>query len=209
MKNKKAVALLITLSLIQLLFPVSLLVYENKAVDKVVEKGRSYTLGFTQITHINRAVMSIDTDEIYTVGYDWYYDENHENNIPYDTIGVYSKVGIREKEDGSIEFFDAEGYRTLTCYNWFSTYDAFRLRLDEYEFVREDFGIKELFEACLYLSEDTTGDTTFESFMKSEDGYYNGIWHVGLEGKITLKVYNGMAKISELYIGDELVLRYK
>lgn len=209
MKNKKALVLLIALSLIQLLFPVSLLVYEDIMMDKVIEKGQSYTLDYTQITHFNKAAIGLDTDEIYTVGYRWDYKNREDGYIPHDTVSVYSKVGIREKEDGSIEFFDTEGDGELTKYNWFHTYDALRLRLDEYEFVRADFGMKELFEAGLYLSEDTTNDTTFEKFMQSEDGYYNGIWHIPFEGRITLKVYNGFAKISEFYIGDELVLRYK
>ena len=69
---------------------------------------------------------------------------------------------------------------------------------------------KELFEAAILFSEDETNDVkTFESFMKTEDGVYKTIWDIPFEGKVTLKVYKGIAIISEFYIGEELVLRHK
>ena len=215
MKSKKCLIVLIALAVIQLAFPVSFFAYE-KAVEKAaVEKGESYTLRYMNITHFNRKSISLDTEEIYAVGYetDWdvateYYE--NEKYIYRDTLSLYSKVVINKNADGEAVFFDAEAEGAqLTEYNWFRTYDVFHLNPEDYEFIPEGFGIKELYEIGILLSRDETNDLTFEQFMKSEDGYFNGIWHIPLDGKVTLKVYKGIAVISEFYIGEDLVMIHK
>ena len=215
MKNKKGLIILVVLAVIQLAFPVGFFVYE-KAVEKaVVEKGESYTLRYMYITHFNKKSISLDTDEIYAVGYetDWdvageYYEE--ENYIYRDTVSMYSKVVISKNSDGNIMFYDAEAEGAeLADYNWFSTFDVFHLDPEEYEFVPDNFGMKELFELGMFLSRDKDEDLTFEEFMKTDEGYFKGIWSIPLDSTVTLKVYKGVAIISEFYIGDELILKHK
>ena len=207
--------MLVVVAVLQLAFPVSFFVYENIMTDRIVEKGKSYTLDYTCMTHFNREFISLDTKELYTVGYDWDYKKSKAKQedkyyIPYNSLMNYHEVGIREKEGGGVSFFDVEKEKdSVTEYNRFYVYNALQIDLDDYEFVRPDFGLKEMYDLCLLLSDDSTNDITFEEFMHSEDGYYNGLWHINIEGKITLKVYDGYAKISEIYMGDELVLRYK
>lgn len=215
MKNKKGLIFLLVLALIQLAFPVSVFAYEKAIERSVIEKGESYTLRYMNITHLNKEKISLDSDEIYAVGYetDWdvaekYYED--EYYIYHDVVSLYSKVVINKKPDGDVMFFDAEAEGVeLTKYNWFRTYKVFHLDIADYEFVSDEFGMKELYDLGIFLSKDETNDLTFEQFMKGEDGYYSGIWHIPLGGRVTLKVYNGVGLISEFYIGDQLVLRHK
>ena len=215
MKNKKGLIILVVLAVIQLAFPVGFFAYE-KTVEKItIEKGESYTLRYVYITHFNKKRISLDTDNVYAVGYetDWdvaekYYEE--ENYIYRDTVSLYSKVVINKKDDGSIMFYDAETEgMELTDYNWFGTYNVFRLDTEEYKFIPEDFGMKELFEIGMFLSKDKDESLTFEEFMETDEGYFKGIWSIPLNSTVTLKVYKGTAVIDEFYIGDQLILKHK
>ncbi len=215
MKNKKGLIILVALAIIQLAFPVGYFAYEKAVERSVIEKGEGYTLRYMNITYFNKSSMFLDTDEIYAVGYetDWdvaerYYED--ENYIYRDTVGLYSKVVINKKPDGSIMFYDAaaEGAE-LTDYNWFTTFDVFHLDPADYEFVNYDFGMKELFELGVLLSKDEDNNITFEEFMETEDGYYRGIWSIPLKGTVTLKVYKGIGIIDEIYIEDQLIMKHK
>lgn len=212
MKNKKVIAFLLVFSLLQLIFPVAVIAYEKNYISNVIEKGEAYTLRYTQINHFNKAVMWLNTDELYTVTEENRWQEiNPPDEYYYDTVDMYPNIGIEKAKDGSIDFFDADTNKNkLTDYNWFHTYDAFDIDLENYEFTDENFGLEELFELGLYLCEDEYNDTTdFEKFMQTEDGSYNGLHHIELEGKIVLSVYKGFGIIKEFYIGDELILRHK
>lgn len=210
MKNKRIIAFLVAFSLLQLLFPVGLLIYERNFMRAVIEKGESYTLSYTHITNMNSGVLYTNADEIYTVGYRWDYENAKYVERPYRAIGDYTTVGVEKNADGTLDFFDTEQDKDkLTDYNWFRPFEALVLKFDSYEFVREDFGMKELFELSLSNCEEEYGDTTtFEKFMQTEDGVYNTLFHIDLEGKIVLSVYKGFAVIKEFYIGDELVLKH-
>ncbi len=209
MKNKKIIAALVVLSLLQLVFPLSLIAYERGFIANVLEKGESYTLYYTHINNMNKAVMHTNIGNRYTVGYRWWGED--EDVRHYDTLNYYYKLGIETAEDGLVDFFEADkSEKVLTDYNWFYKYDAFDIEFEDYEFVSSDFGMKEFVETSILICEDDSNDVpTFEKFMKTEDGYYNNIWHVPFEGKITLAVYKGIAVVSEFYIGDELILRHK
>lgn len=214
MNFKKYLTVLVILAVIQLGFPVGLFVYEDYMQKEIVQKGKQYTLSYTHISHFTKKGISLDTGEIYTVDYEVGQDIRNDNYYDgaymyHDTLSVYSEVVIEEKEDGTVRFFSVSDDKELTKYNWFEVHGNFRINLADYEFVNESFGIKEFYDLGILLSEDTTNDTTFESFMQSKDGYYNGIWHIPLEGKVTLCVYDGYTEISEFYIGDELILKLK
>lgn len=215
MKNKKGLIILVALAIIQLAFPVGCFAYEKAVERSVIEKGEGYTLRYMNITYLNKSSMSLDTDEIYAVGYetDWdvaesYYED--ENYIYRDTVSGYSKVVISKNADGSVMFYDAEANGTeLTDCNWFSTFDVFHPDPADYEFVSEDFGMKELFELGMLLSKDKDEKLTFEEFMKTDDGYYKGIWSIPIGGTVTLKVYKGIGIIDEIYIEDQLIMKHK
>ena len=215
MKNKKGLIILVVLAVIQLAFPVGFFAYEKEVERAAIEKGESYTLRYMNITHFNKKSIHIDTDDIYAVGYetDWdvaekYYEE--ENYIYRDTVNLYSKVVINKTADGNVMFYDAgaEGVE-LTDYNWFGTYDVFQPDPAEYEFVPEDFGMKELFDLGMLLSKDKDDSLTFEEFMETDEGYFKGIWSIPLSGTVTLKVYKGVAVIDEFYIEDQLIMKHK
>ena len=215
MKNKKGLIILVVLAVIQLAFSVGYFAYEKSVEKSVIEKGESYTLRYMNITNFNKSSMSLDTDEIYAVGYetDWdvaeeYYED--ENYIYSDTVSLYSKVLISKNADGSIMFYDAETKGAeLTDSNWFSTFDVFHPDPADYEFVSEDFGMKELFDLGMLLSKDKDENLTYEEFMRTDDGYYKGIWSIPLDGTVTLKVYKGIGIIDEIYIGDQLIMKHK
>lgn len=217
MKNKKIVILLVLLCAFQLLFPLSFVVNERLTIDNVFKEGKSYTLDFTRFEYFNPTYINTDTGSIYTVGYNFdreeYYDEEADDYyIPHDTIFIYDRVGIIEKEDGTLEFFDAENCdkAILANDNWFRTYHAFQIELKDYEFADDNFGLKELFELALYCGAENYNGLDFEGFTSlSEGGYYEGVFDAKIEGKIVIKVYDGYARVSELYIGDELILRRK
>ncbi len=217
MKNKKIVILLVLLCVFQLLFPMSFVVNERRTIDNLFENGKSYTLDFTRFEYFNPTYIDVDTGSIYAVGHTFnreeYYDEEADDYyIPYDTVFVHDRVGISEKEDGTLEFFDAENCdkALLTKDNWFHTYHAFQIELKDYEFVRDNFGLKELFELALDCGAENYNGLDFEGFTcLSEGGYYDGIFDAKIEGKVVMKVYDGYARVSELYIDDVLVLRHK
>lgn len=209
MKNKKALAVLIALAIIQLIFPVSLFVYQSAAEQNIIEKGKRYTLNYTEISHFTKEKIGVDTDEIYSVKW---YDPDAAEYVYDAAICLYSKVRIEEKADGSFEFFDAEQGAEddkLTDYNWFRPHEAFGFDVDDFEFVSDEMGIKELYDLGFYLSEEKPDDLTYEDFMTSKDGYYTGMWNIPLEGKVTFCVYKGFAVIDEFYIGDELIMKRK
>lgn len=212
MKNKKIIALLIVLALIQLIFPLSFVAKERKAMEAVIEKGTDYTLEFTAFNYFSAEYINLNTDSLYTVGYKW--DGNDygmgEYYMPHDTLSVFRIVGIRQDEKGELDFFDAESCdkALLTKDNWFDTAYSFRLSLKDYEFASDDLNLESLFDLSMKLGE-AYDELDFEIFTQKKDGYYDGIFDIPIEGKITLKVYNGHAKITELFIGDELVLKHK
>ena len=216
MKNKKALTALIIVAVFQLVLPLGLLAYENVMLAQVADKGTAYTLDYTRFEYFNREYISPDTDWIYTVGYTWdregYYDENADDYyIPHNPLCVYTCVGIKVNEAGGFEFFDVESCdkSLLTNDNWFKTYRAFHIDLDKYEFVKEDFGLKEIFELAILSGAENYENLDFEQFMQSRDGYYGGLYNAKLEGKVVLKVYKGYARITELYLGDELIMKLK
>lgn len=207
MRNKKMTAVLVAISLLQLIFPFTLIAYEKSFMADVLEKGEAYTLYYTHINSMNKGVMFTNIEDRYTVGYRWWGED--EDVRDYDTLAYYYKVGIETAEDGLVDFFETDK-KELTDYNWFYKYDALDVDFENYSFVKDDFGMKELFEAAMLFSEDETNDVkTFESFMETEDGVYKTIWDIPFEGKVTLKAYKGIAIISEFYIGEEPVLRHK
>ena len=213
MKKKAVVILLVAVAVCQLLFPLSFIAYEKVTMNAVIEKGASYTLEYTRFYDFDKNIITLNTDDWYTVGYVWDKTKliEYEDYIPNDTLSMYNKVVINEKEDGTLEFYDAE-----TCDkslvkkdNWFYIHSTFHITLDEYEFVNDDFGLREL----VLLANDVGDNYVEEHFdidnFLSEDSYYGGFYMVPIEGKVTINVYNGFAKITELYIGDELVLKLK
>lgn len=213
MKNKKVIALLVVLCVFQLAFPLSFMVYESVSMNNVIEKGKSYTLEYSKIQYFTKDRIYLNTDELYTVGYTMDIEQlkGYSTYIPQNTLSMYTKVVINESEDGTIEFFDAEAYdkSLLTKENWFNTYSLFHINFDEYEFVNEEIGLRELVELANIVSDEYVDDRFDVDAFLSEDSYYGGFYIVPLEGKITLNVYDGFAKITELYLGDELILRLK
>lgn len=213
MKNKKVIALLVVLCVFQLVFPLSFMVYESVSMNNVIEKGKSYTLEYSKIQYFTKDRIYLNTDELYTVGYTMDIEQlkGYSTYIPQNTLSMYTKVVINESEDGTIEFFDAEAYdkSLLTKENWFNTYSLFHINFDEYEFVNEEIGLRELVELANIVSDEYVDDRFDVDAFLSEDSYYGGFYIVPIEGKITLNVYDGFAKITELYLGDELILRLK
>lgn len=207
MKNKRMLAALLAISLLQLIFPLVLIAYEGGFYSDVLEKGESYTLYYTHINSMNKGVMHTNIGNRYTVGYRWWGED--EDIRDSDTTDYYYKLCIENAEDGKVDFYETDK-RELTDYNWFYRYNAFEVNFDDYEFVRDDFGMRELVETSILITEDETNDvTTFEKFMTTQDGYYNTLWHIPFEGKVTLKVYKGIAVVGEFYIGEELVMKHK
>ncbi len=209
MKNRKMIAVLVAVSLLQLIFPLSLIAYERCFIADVIEKGERYTLYYTRIDNMNKAVINTNIGSRYTVGYRWWGEDEDVRDV--DTLDYHYKLGIENAEDGLADFFDAgESKKVLTDYNWFYRYDAFDIEFENYEFVSDDFGMKEFVETSILICEDETNDVaTYERFMKKDDGYYNTIWHIPFEGKVTLCVYKGIAVIDEFYISDQLIFKHK
>lgn len=213
MKKKAVVILLAVIAVCQLLFPMSFVIYEKVSWDRVIEKGRSYTLEYSEFNHFDKERLYFNTDELYTVGYTMDIEKlkGYTTYIPNDTLSMYTKVVIKENEDGVMEFFDAEDYdkALLTKDNWFNIYSTFSVKFDEYEFVNKDFGLRELVEFANIVSDEYVDESFDVDEFLAEDSYYGGFYLVPFEGRITLNVYNGFAKITEVYLGDELILTLK
>lgn len=210
MKTKKALAVLLAVALLQLLFPVALIAYEKNYIKGVIEKGERYTLIYTEISHFNKGYLGTNITERYAVGCSCNLDSLNENELVHDTVGAYIEVGMEKRDDGTVEFFDVERYpERRTDYNWVRSYDINDLDLDNYDFVCEGFGMKELFELAYYLSDTKENEAiSFEDFTGNKD-YIVDLYRVGLYGAVTLCVYKGICVVDELYIGDELVLKHK
>lgn len=210
MKNKKTIALLLVVALIQLIFPVSIIAYENSLMKTVVEKGEKYTLDYGQIIHMNKTYMYLDTEELYSVE-ERYASVSEDYDYYGGWLGGYNKVGIETDEKGKVHFYDTDDLSVgATDYNRLKyDYNLFYLYFEDYEFVNPDFGLKELAELGILLCEDEVRPIdSYEEFMYDE-GYIGQLYQMPLDGKVTLCVYKDYAIVSELYIGDELILRYK
>lgn len=210
MKNKKTIALLLVVALIQLIFPVSIIAYENSLMKTVVEKGEKYTLDYGQIIHMNKTYMYLDTEELYSVE-ERYASVSEDYDYYGGWLGGYNKVGIETDEKGKVHFYDTDDLSVgATDYNRLKyDYNLFYLYFEDYEFVNPDFGLKELAELGILLCEDEVRPIdSYEEFMYDE-GYIGQLYQMPLDGKVTLCVYKDYAVVSELYIGDELILRYK
>lgn len=212
MKNKKIPVLLIVVAVFQLVFPLSFMAYEKIAMNAVVEKGTSYTLEYTKFDRFDKEVINLNTDDMYTVGYVFDIEKLKEDEdfIPHNTISVYKKVVIKEREDGTFEFFDAESCdkSVIKKDNCFNVDAVFHMELDEYEFVNDNVGLRQIAELANFVSDNYDEHFDVDEFL-AEDSYYGGFYWVPIEGKVTIKVYNGFAKITELYLGDELILKLK
>lgn len=213
MKKKAVVILLAVIAVCQLLFPMSFVIYEKVSWDRVIEKGRSYTLEYSEFNLFDKERLYFNTDELYTVGYTMDIEKlkGYTTYIPNNTLSMYTKVVIKENEDGVMEFFDAEDYdkALITKDNWFNIYSTFSVKFDEYEFVNKDFGLRELVEFANIVSDEYVDESFDVDEFLAEDSYYGGFYLVPAEGKITIKVYNGFAKITEVYLGDELIMKLK
>lgn len=212
MKNKKIIALLLVVALIQLLFPIGFTAYESRLIDTVIEKGEKYTLKYSYISHMNKTYMYLDTEELYRV--EERYASVDDNNYNYGGwLGGYNEIGIETDEKGEVHFFDTDDLSVgATDYNRLKyDYNLFYLYFEDYEFVSPDFGLKELAELGILLCDkenDSNPINSYEEFMYDE-GYIGMLYHMPLDGKITLCVYKDYAVVSEFYIGDELILRHK
>lgn len=207
MKKKIMIVFLAAVSFFQLAFPIGVIAYENRFMDAVVENGGKYSLDFSRVIYINKEYMYIDTEELYRVE-----NRNPEAYKEDGLLGSYNEVSIENGKDGKVRFFNAEGLnREINDCNRFQyNYNLFYLYFSDYEFVSTDYGMKELVETAVLHTEDQENTVTgFEQFMSPPEGFNNGIYHIPLDGRITLCVYNGYAVISELYVGDKLVLRRK
>lgn len=213
MRKKMAVILLSVLAVIQLLFPLSFPVYEKISMDAVVRKGTRYTLEYSSFDHFFKDRVYLNTDELYTVGYTMDIEQlkGYLTYIPANTLSEYSKVVIKENEDGIYEFYDAESCdkSLIEKGNCFSPQSVFLIKFEEYEFVNEDFGLRELVEFANYASDEYVDEAFDADAFLAEDSYYGGFFQVPCEGRITLNVYNGFAKITEVYLGDELIMKLK
>lgn len=210
MKTKKAVAILVVVSLIQLVFPVAVIAYERNYMKGIIEKGERYTLNYTEINHFNKGYLNTNITQRYTVGCNCDIDSLKEDDIYHATVDDYIEVGMEKRPDGKVDFFDVEQHpEKKTDYNWVRSYDIDGLDLENYEFVLEGFGMKELFETARVLSRsEDKNEITFEEFISNKD-YIVDLYGVALGGKVTLCVYKGITVIDELYIGDELILKHK
>lgn len=197
-------------ALIQLIFPVSIIAYENSLMKTVVEKGEKYTLDYGQIIHMNKTYMYLDTEELYSVE-ERYASVSEDYDYYGGWLGGYNKVGIETDEKGKVHFYDTDDLSVgATDYNRLKyDYNLFYLYFEDYEFVNPDFGLKELAELGILLCEDEVRPIdSYEEFMYDE-GYIGQLYQMPLDGKVTLCVYKDYAVVSELYIGDELILRHK
>lgn len=197
-------------ALIQLIFPVSIIAYENSLMKTVVEKGEKYTLDYGQIIHMNKTYMYLDTEELYSVE-ERYASVSEDYDYYGGWLGGYNKVGIETDEKGKVHFYDTDDLSVgATDYNRLKyNYNLFYLYFENYEFVNPDFGLKELAELGILLCEDEVRPIdSYEEFMYDE-GYIGQLYQMPLDGKVTLCVYKDYAVVSELYIGDELILRHK
>lgn len=210
MRNKKMIALLLVVALIQLVFPVGVIAYENRLMSTVIEKGGKYTLDFTRIVHMNKACMYIDTEDLYRVENRYALnDKDYEEPIGW--LGSHSVIGVEKDENEKVHFYDTDDLNEgATDYNRLRyTYNLFYLYFSDYEFVNPDVGLRELAELGILLCEDETNPiNSYEEFMYDE-GYIGMLYNMPVDGKITLCVYKDYAVVSELYIGDVLILKHK
>ena len=203
MRNKKMIAVLVVLALLQLMFPGAVIAYERSFKKAVVEKGESYTLDFDGIMRFNKNDMTINRYKVAFGG-----DYNNEYGLTMGDSSYFGDVIIEKNEDGkSIVYVDITQGVKPTDYNLFRANKAFHLDFENYEFVREDFGMKELFELCHYLCYDDYGVDSYEEFSDTES--YSALHEIDLDGSVVIAVYKGMPIIKELYIGDELILKHK
>ncbi len=203
MKNKKIIAVLVVFSLLQLMFPVSVIAYERSFMRAVVEKGESYRLEFDGIMLFNERSLSIDKYKV-KIGGDY-------ENLSSLTLGdshYFGDMIIEKDENGICTVYTADTKgKIATDYNLFRANKAFHLDFEDYEFVLEGFGMKELFELCHYLCYDDYGVDSYEKFTDPESA--GVLDEIDLDGSVVIAVYKGMPIIRELYIGDEVVLRRK
>ncbi len=203
MKNKKMIAVLVVFALLQLMFPGAVIAYERSFMRAVIEKGECYTLEFDGISLFNKDSLTIDRYNV-KIGGDY-------ENMTYLSRGdasYFFDMIIEKDKDGvcTVYTVDTEG-KVATDYNLFRANKAFSLDFEDYDFAREGIGMRELFELCRYLCYDDYDVESYEEFADTEA--YNALHEIDLDGKVVLSVYKGMAKIKELYIEDELILRHK
>ena len=213
MKKKTVVILLVFVAVCQLLFPMSFVIYEKVTMNAVIEKGTSYTLEYSKFMHFDKERAYLNTDELYTVGYTMDIErlKDYTNYIPANTLSEYSEVVIKQNEDGIYEFYDAESCdkSLIEKDNCFSMQSVFLVNFDEYDFVSDAVGLRELVEFANHASDEYVDESFDVDEFLAEDSYYGGFYMVPFEGRITLNVYNGFAKITEVYLGDELIMKLK
>lgn len=203
MKNKKIIAFLVVFSLLQLMLPCAMIAYERSFIRDVVQKGECYTLEFDGISHFNKDSLTIDRYNVRVGG-----DYEDMNFLSWADASYFFDMIIEKDKDGVCTVYtaDTEG-KAITDYNLFRANKAFNLEFEDYDFVREDLGVKELFEFCRHLCYDDNGVESYEEFADTEA--YSALHEIDLYGKVVLSVYKGMPVIKELYIDDELILRHK
>ncbi len=203
MKNKKMIAVLVAFSLLQLMFPVGMIAYERSFKKAVVEKGECYSLEFDGVLLFNKDSITLNKYKVRIGG-----DYENVSNLTYGDSSCFGDLIIEKDENGLCTVYTADTRgKTATDYNLFRANKAFSLSFENYEFVREDFTMKELFELCRYLCYDDYDVDSYEDFADIQS--YNALHGIGLDGRVVLSVYKGMAIIRELYIGDELILIHK
>lgn len=211
MKNKKYIAILLLIAIVQLAFPVGFVAYENSLIDTVIEKGEKYTLDYSYINHMNKAYLYVNTEDKYRVEHryasvdedDWRYNESW--------LGSRDVTGIEKDENGKVHFYDTDDLSVgATDYNRLHyNYNLFYLYFEDYEFVNPEFGLKELAELGISVCEDESNNiNSYEEFMYDEE-YIGMLYHMPVDGKVTLCIYKDYAIVSEVYIGEDLVLRHK
>lgn len=210
MKNKKIIAILLVVALVQLIFPVGFIACENRLMDTVIENGEKYTLKYSYINHMNKAYMYLDTEDLYRVE-ERYASVSDIFDIYGGRLGGYDVIGVEKDENGEVCFYDTDDLSVgATDYNRLHyNYNLFYLYFEDYEFVNPEFGLKELAELGILVCEDEHNPIdSYEEFMYDE-GYIGMLYNMPVDGKVTLCIYKEYAVVSEVYIGDELVLRHK
>ncbi len=219
MKNRLLGVFLVVTVILQLAFPSYFLFEALERENKTYERGTEYTLKFDEIDFF------YESD-----GYRFNYQDNYCVENPdsgSDDLWDYYTFAVAKGENGETLFFDPdklsrEQLQTMDVFP--SPYGKIVLDFENCEFCGSikneeefyNFLIESLME--LYSEDEDVNIDSFPSFEDYKSGKYmdSMYWdqymllgYAPVEGTLTVKISDGELIVTELYLGDELILKLK
>ncbi|MGN0448138.1 MAG: hypothetical protein ACI4GC_06285 [Acutalibacteraceae bacterium] len=195
MKAKALTVFAIFLVILQLTFPTYFLADAVKRESEVLEKGEEYIINFNEIYIYYKERYYFGYQNCYEIKN--YYGDSDELYLSELYLYDYYDLAVKKDEKGNTEFYIAEtlSNEELEAVDRFPNNIYIDTR--DFEFTGSIKNDEELYNLLFSDEED------FIPYKEFSDGFFTN----EIKGRLKIKLYGGILKVTEVIIDDEVILK--